>query len=186
MKSTEGFVHIVNIQNGATQPESSLWHQTSDVIWRKSSALNAGQYLPGNSLLLSSFKSLNLNPRQWVHFFGKQSPSRGGHSSWRPESMWNYISKWVKWSRSVVSDPQRPHGLQPSRLLHPWDFPGKSTGVGCHRLLWIRMLPTTNWSCLWDFKCGTVVKNLPDNAGDIGSIPKSGRSPGVGNGNTLQ
>ena len=25
--------------------------------------------------------------------------------------------------------------LQPSRLLHPWDFPGKSTGVGCHCLL---------------------------------------------------
>ena len=22
-----------------------------------------------------------------------------------------------------------------TRLLHPWDFPGKSTGVGCHRLL---------------------------------------------------
>ena len=37
--------------------------------------------------------------------------------------------------RSVVSDPQRPHGLQPSRLLRPWDFPGKSTGVGCHCLL---------------------------------------------------
>ena len=28
-----------------------------------------------------------------------------------------------------------PHGLQPTRLLRPWDFPGKSTGVGCHRLL---------------------------------------------------
>ena len=38
-------------------------------------------------------------------------------------------------SRSVVSDSQRPHGLQPTRLLHPWDLPGKSTGVGCHCLL---------------------------------------------------
>ena len=28
-----------------------------------------------------------------------------------------------------------PHGLQPSRLLCPWDFPGKNTGVGCHFLL---------------------------------------------------
>ena len=28
-----------------------------------------------------------------------------------------------------------PHGLQPSRLLHPWDFLSKSTGVGCHCLL---------------------------------------------------
>ena len=25
-----------------------------------------------------------------------------------------------------------PHGLQPTKLLHPWDFPGKSTGVGGH------------------------------------------------------
>ena len=29
--------------------------------------------------------------------------------------------KW-KWSHSVVSDSQRPHGLQPTRLLHPWIF----------------------------------------------------------------
>ena len=42
--------------------------------------------------------------------------------------------KW-KWSRSVVSNSSRPHGLQPTRLLRPWDFPGKSTGVGCHCLL---------------------------------------------------
>ena len=32
--------------------------------------------------------------------------------------------KW-KWSRSVMSDSWWPHGLQPSRLLRPWDFPGK-------------------------------------------------------------
>ena len=42
--------------------------------------------------------------------------------------------KW-KWSRSVVSNPQRPYGLQPTRLLRPWDSPGKSTGVGCRCLL---------------------------------------------------
>ena len=39
-----------------------------------------------------------------------------------------------KWSCSVVSDSLQPHGLQPIRLLHPWNFPGKSTGVGCHFL----------------------------------------------------
>ena len=38
-------------------------------------------------------------------------------------------------SHSVVFDSLRPHGLQPTRLLHPWGFPGKSTGVGCHRHL---------------------------------------------------
>ena len=39
------------------------------------------------------------------------------------------------------------------------------------------------------FPGGSVVKNLPGSAGnrrDTGSIPGSGRSPGVGNGNLLQ
>ena len=29
----------------------------------------------------------------------------------------------------------RSHGLEPARLLCPWDFPGKNTGVNCHYLL---------------------------------------------------
>ena len=44
-----------------------------------------------------------------------------------------------------VSDPSRPHGLQPNRLLCPWDFPGKSTGEGCHALLQ-EIFPTQGWS----------------------------------------
>ena len=42
---------------------------------------------------------------------------------------------------------------------------------------------------MWGFPCGTVVKNPPANAEDIrdlGSIPGSGRSSGVRNGNPLQ
>ena len=41
----------------------------------------------------------------------------------------------VKWSHSVVSNSLWPHGLWPTRLLRPWNFPDKSTGVGCHFLL---------------------------------------------------
>ena len=37
-------------------------------------------------------------------------------------------------SCSVVSDSLWPHGLLPARLLCPWTFPGKRTGVGCHFL----------------------------------------------------
>ena len=37
-----------------------------------------------------------------------------------------------------------------------------------------------------DFQGGSVVKNLPANAGDMGSIPESARLPGKGNGNPLQ
>ena len=37
-----------------------------------------------------------------------------------------------------------------------------------------------------DLPGGPVVKNLPANTGDLGSVPESGRSPGQGNGYALQ
>ena len=49
----------------------------------------------------------------------------------------------TKWNRRdscccqvapVVSDSVRPHRQKPTRLLCPWDSPGKNTGVGCHFL----------------------------------------------------
>ena len=38
-------------------------------------------------------------------------------------------------SRLVMPNSLRSHGLQPTRLLCTWDFPGKNTGVGSHFLL---------------------------------------------------
>ena len=46
-----------------------------------------------------------------------------------------YNSCCCCWVTSVVSDSVRPHRRQPTRLPHPWDSPGKNTGVGCHCLL---------------------------------------------------
>ena len=47
-------------------------------------------------------------------------------------------------SSSVMSDSSQSHWLQPSRLLCPWNSPGKNTGVGSHSLLqgifWIQGL----------------------------------------------
>ena len=88
-------------------------------------------------LLLSRFSRVRLCATPWTPAF--LAPPSVGFSR---QEYWSGLpfpspmhesEKW-KGSRSVVSDPQRPHGLQPSRLLHPWDFPGKSTGVGCHHL----------------------------------------------------
>ncbi|CAI9180874.1 unnamed protein product [Rangifer tarandus platyrhynchus] len=53
-----------------------------------------------------------------------------------------------------MSDSSRSHGLQPTRLLRPWDFPGKSTGVGCHCLLRIKAADGKGTGkekeCMWD------------------------------------
>ena len=89
-------------------------------------------------LLLSHFSRvwLCVTPQTATH----QAPpslgfSRQEHWSGLPfPSPMHESEKW-KWSRSVVSDSQQPHGRQRTRLLRPWDFPGKSTGVGCHCLL---------------------------------------------------
>ena len=95
-------------------------------------------------LLLSRFSRVRLcaTPLTAAH----QAPptlgfSRKEHWSVLPfPSPMHESEKW-KWRRSVVSDSSQPHGLQPTRLLHPWDFPGKSTGVGCHCLLQTLVLP---------------------------------------------
>ena len=44
------------------------------------------------------------------------------------------------------------------------------------------------YTCVYNmgFSGGSVLKNLPANVGDAGSIPALGRSSGEGNGNTLQ
>ena len=52
----------------------------------------------------------------------------------------SFSNAW-KWSRWVLSDSWRPHGLRPTRLLHPRDFPGKSAGVGRPCLL-----PMAQWA----------------------------------------
>ena len=61
--------------------------------------------------------------------------SRQEHWSGLPfPSPMHESEKW-KLTRSVMSDSVRPHRWQPSGLRHPWNSPGKNTGVGCHFLL---------------------------------------------------
>ena len=55
----------------------------------------------------------------------------------------------MQWSRSVVSDSLQPPGLQPARLLCPWDSPGKNTGVGFHFLpycTWTTIITAFRWT----------------------------------------
>ena len=108
--------HIVNIQN------TSGKRGTSISIQRRRENQNI-------LLLLSHFNCF------WLCATPSLGFSRQEHWSGSPfPSSIHKSEKW-KWSCSVVSNALRPYGLQPTRLLRPWDFPGKSIGVGCHCLL---------------------------------------------------
>ena len=58
-------------------------------------------------------------------------------------------------------------------------------------MIWVttgtrKMKDASNRFDLSSQACGSVVKTPPANAGDVGWIPRLGRSPGEGNGNPLQ
>ena len=81
-------------------------------------------------------------------------------------------------SRSVVSNFLQPHGL-----YGPWNSPGQNTGVGSLSLL-LGIFPTQGLNP--GLPCSQAGKEYACNAGDPGSIPGSGRSPGEGLGYPLQ
>ena len=90
--------------------EAEKTHSLVSGSWKPRKAGNVTQWVW--KLKNKETDALNLSPKFWK--------SRG----------W-----WFKLSCSVVSDSLWPHGLSPARLLYPWNFPGKNTGVGCHFLL---------------------------------------------------
>ena len=88
-----------------------------------------------------------------------------------------------------MSDSVRPHRWQPTRLPHPWDSPGKNTGVGCHFLLQFMKVKSESQVAQ---SCPTLHDpmdcSLPGSSAhgifqarvlDWGAIPFSKETPGV-------
>ena len=57
------------------------------------------------------------------------------HYHWILDSSHYFLGRLRLGSCSIMSNSSRSHGLWPARLLCPWDFPGRNTGVGCYALL---------------------------------------------------
>ena len=71
------------------------------------------------------------------------------------------------------------------------DSPDKNTGVGCHALLYLYLIYISSLVRKTKIDLLTLIKvnrgkESACDAGDLGSIPGSERSPGEGNGNLLQ
>ena len=83
------------------------------------------------------------------------------------------------WACSVISDSLGPHGLEPARLLCPWNSPGKNTGAGCHFLLQV-VFPTQGCNpgllhCKQILYClshqGSLIHNIMAQKGQSGCHP---------------
>ena len=80
-----------------------------------------------------SFSSVHFHHQGWGSHQGfirclTRAPSELAH-------LWRNYLLLPSFGHKVGSDYLRPHQLQPTRLLCPWDIPGKNTGAGCHSLL---------------------------------------------------
>ena len=84
-------------------------HESKDPIWVHCSAC---------STVVVPYVSVRMNEAQSSRVFSFQSS----------------LSVALVLSCSAVSDSLWPHGLWPTRLLCPWDFPGKNIGMGSHFL----------------------------------------------------
>ena len=106
------------------------WHTFVYFIWHseRSQLINSKGRFPFPHMWLVFEKREGEPGMQWAPI-----TSLSGHSV-------NFLGPWrsvtqISAGLSVVSGSLRPHGLQPARLLCPWDSPGKNTGVGSHSLL---------------------------------------------------
>ena len=113
-----------------------------NIILRSSVYVNYIQYI---SVYLNSVcyaKSLQSCPTLWDPIDGSPpgSPVPGILQARTLEWVAISFSNAWKWKVKVKSLSHirllATHGLQPTRLLCPWDFPGKTTGVGCYCLIW--------------------------------------------------
>ena len=106
-----------------------------------------------------------------------------------PKALWLELLLLL-FSHSVVASSLRPHGLQHG------DLPREAQAVTVHAIIGIRSAFGScnsplfrKWGQIrfgWTSLVAQTVKASAYNAGNPGSIPGLGRSPGEGNGNPLQ
>ena len=94
--------------------------------------------LPGANLFMK-LKTLQTGNKPFVslHDQGRSTLDRCyvQHNSPKESPQKGQVNVFLSSVTSVMSNSLQSHGLQPARLLCPWESPGKNTGVGCHALL---------------------------------------------------
>ena len=117
--------------------QSTLFHSHSFVCISMARGLNLGS-LQGTSLHGNSNAILQRAPSgssELTHLLSTPTLPVGQNISGLHNQYLCFTLMFWLCACSVTFDSMRPYELQPTRLLCPWDSPGKNTGVGCHCLL---------------------------------------------------
>ena len=85
-----------------------------------------------------------------------------------------------------MSDSVRPHRLQPMRLPHPWDSPGKNTGVGCHFLLQCMKVKSESEDVHSYVAAAKSLQSCPTLCDPIDCSPRGSPVPGILQARTLR
>ena len=148
-------------------------------------------------------------PIKLMKHFTSTDEDRQGHWSlpWSPGlRVPNTVKKIIRHAKKWEGGPRQEKSQSTERAHNSQPEAGTWRCQGPHFLGVMTSVSTRNWPnssiacclCLSSdqnyldlqttvgFLGGPVVKNLPANTGDTGSIPESGRSPGEGNGDPLQ
>ena len=142
--------------------------------------MDAGHFLLVNSDFLQSICDTPLpseltNPRNqnFLDHHGEQTD----FILWFPgipQTNLQWVRQFMRICTLVVSDSLWPRGLQPARLLCPWDSPGKSTGVGCHFLV------QHQFTCIGSYLLSAASCNALSNGGCLYSPTLSHTGPTKG------
>ena len=84
---------------------------------------------PANGAAHPSLTQLSLSLLSFLLSSSLPTDFKGAPTKGQPESLCCCLV--IKSSPTLL----QPHGLRPTRLHCPWDFPGKKSGMGCHFLL---------------------------------------------------
>ena len=92
----------------------------------------------------------------------------------------------MRWQRVRQDWVTFPFTLSWRLLNHSKLFPSYAFSYIGYTMLLKSVIASARIQRTLGFHGGSAVKNPPANAGDMSSVPRSGRSPGEGNGNPLQ
>ena len=121
---------------------SGLFPEAGQAMWFVGPSVKWNFEAPCEKIIQFRMVTLNQEGPLQTHKLWplKLAPPPPACCSLGTQDLWGGALRFWKrsllFSRSVVSYSLQPHGLESTKLVCPWNFPGKNARMGCHFLFW--------------------------------------------------